>query len=200
MLIAQRLSLDYTLLRSSISKKRPSSCDIRARYCDALCAARMTQFLYMLSCSFRFDVPAIAGCCARASCTRWCGDTRALCAQQWFGWAMNVPGYRLSRAAQSVAAVGCHIPTFGHHRQPTTHKCRMSLGFGHGASNRFAGTSLFDRLDYHRPSVIRIAPQARVFLPKKQRRNRDEHSNARETRNKEVQHGTVELERGLVHP
>ena len=51
---------------------------------DASCAAMMTQFLYMLG-SFRFGVPAIARNCARASCTSWCGDTRGLCAQQWFG-------------------------------------------------------------------------------------------------------------------
>ena len=65
--------------------KRPNSCGIRARYCDALCAARMTQFLYMLSCSFRLGVAAVGRNCARASCTSWCGDTRGLCAQQWFG-------------------------------------------------------------------------------------------------------------------
>ena len=56
-----------------------------ARYCDALYAAMMTQFLYMLSCSFRFGVPAIAGSCARANCTSWCRDTRGLCEPQWFG-------------------------------------------------------------------------------------------------------------------
>jgi len=65
--------------------KRRNSCGIGARYCDALCAAMITQILCVLSCSFRFDVPAIAGGRARASCTRWCGDTRALCAPQWFG-------------------------------------------------------------------------------------------------------------------
>ncbi len=65
--------------------KRRSSCGIRARYCDALCAAMMTQFLYMLSCSFRLGVAAVGRNCARASCTSWCGDTRGLCAQQWFG-------------------------------------------------------------------------------------------------------------------
>ncbi len=32
-----------------------------ARYCDALYAAMMTQFLYMLSCSFRFGVPGNCG-------------------------------------------------------------------------------------------------------------------------------------------
>ena len=56
-----------------------------ARYCDALYAAMMTQFLYMLSCSFRFGVPAIAGSGTRASCTSWSGDTRGLCARQWSG-------------------------------------------------------------------------------------------------------------------
>src|SRR5271157_4205418 len=61
--------------------KRPNRCGIGARYCDALCAARMTQFLYLLNYSFRFGVRAIAGSCARASCTSWCGDTRGLCAQ-----------------------------------------------------------------------------------------------------------------------
>jgi hypothetical protein len=65
--------------------KRRSSCDIRARYCDALCAAMMTQFLYRLSCSFRLSVAAVARNCARASCTIWCGDTRGLCVQKWFG-------------------------------------------------------------------------------------------------------------------
>ena len=65
--------------------KRRSSCDIGARYCDALCAAMMTQFLYRLTCSFRLSVAAVARNCARTSCTTWCGDTRALCVQKWFG-------------------------------------------------------------------------------------------------------------------
>ena len=42
----------------------------------------------------------------------WCGDTRALCAQQWFGWAMNVYGYRSSGAALCCAwipQIGVHI-------------------------------------------------------------------------------------------
>ena len=46
LLIVQRLSFDYTLLRSSISKKRPSSCDTYPRCCDALRAAMVQQFLY----------------------------------------------------------------------------------------------------------------------------------------------------------
>ena len=47
---------------------------------DALCAAMVPQFLYMLSCSLSLGVAAIARNCARASCTSWCGDTRGLCA------------------------------------------------------------------------------------------------------------------------
>ena len=92
--------------------KRRSSCDIRARYCDALCAAMMTQFLYRLSCSFRLGVAAVGRNCARASCTSWCGDTRGLCAQQWFGWAMNVHGYRSSGAALCCALI--HQHRWGH--------------------------------------------------------------------------------------
>ena len=65
--------------------KRPNRCGIRARYCDALCAAMMTQFLYRLSCSFRLGVAAVGGNGARASCTSWCGGTRGLCVQKWFG-------------------------------------------------------------------------------------------------------------------
>jgi hypothetical protein len=55
------------------------------RYCDALCAAMVTQFLYRPSCSFRLGVAAVERNCARAGCTSRCGDTRGLCAQQWFG-------------------------------------------------------------------------------------------------------------------
>ena len=34
-----------------------------------------------------------------------CVDTRGLCAQQWFGWAMNVPGNRSSGAALCCARI-----------------------------------------------------------------------------------------------
>lgn len=88
--------------------KRPNNCDIRARYCEALCAARMTQFLYLIDRSFRFGVPGIAGSCARASYTSWCGDTRGLCAQQWFGWAMNVHGCRSSGAVVCCGLIHQH--------------------------------------------------------------------------------------------
>src|SRR5271157_370280 len=65
--------------------KRRSSCGNGARYCEALCAGTMTQFLYILSCLFRLGGVAFGRNCARASCRSWCGDTRGLCAQQWFG-------------------------------------------------------------------------------------------------------------------
>jgi hypothetical protein len=80
------------------------------RYCDALCATRMTQFLYMLSCSFMLGVAAAERNCARASCTSWCGDTRGLCAQ--FGWVTNVIDYRSSGAALCcvwIPSIGVHI-------------------------------------------------------------------------------------------
>src|SRR5664280_241949 len=65
--------------------KRRNSCDIRARYCDALCAAMMTQFLYKPSCSLRLGVAAVGRNFACASCAIWCDDARRLCVQQWFG-------------------------------------------------------------------------------------------------------------------
>src|SRR5271167_1657591 len=52
--------------------------------CGALCAARMTQFLLQL-CAHLDRCSGNCRNCARASCTNWCGDTRGLCAQQWFG-------------------------------------------------------------------------------------------------------------------
>ena len=63
----------------------------------------MTQFLYMLSCSFRLGVAAFGRNCARSSCTSWCGDTRGLCAPQWFGWVTNVFDYRSNGAALDCA-------------------------------------------------------------------------------------------------
>jgi hypothetical protein len=71
-------------------------------YCNALCAATMMQFLYMLSCSFRLGVAPVRRNCARASCARRCKDTRELFVQQWCGWATNVHGYRSSGAGLCV--------------------------------------------------------------------------------------------------
>src|SRR5271157_3722567 len=107
-----RCSLTTPPFMQVLPIKRRSSCDIGARYCEALCAAMMTQFLYRLSCSFRLSVAAVARNCARASCTTWCGDTRALCAQQWFGWVTNVIDYRSNGAAlclERSTSIGLYI-------------------------------------------------------------------------------------------
>ena len=53
------------------------------RYCDALCAAGMTQFLYILSWSFRLGVAAVGRNCARESCARCCAGKHGLFVQQW---------------------------------------------------------------------------------------------------------------------
>ena len=85
LLIGRRLSADYTLLKSSISEKRPSSCDICAPVLGCIVCGHGHAVLFVLSCSFRFGVVAFGRNCARASCTNWCGDTCGLCAHQWFG-------------------------------------------------------------------------------------------------------------------
>ena len=84
--------------------KRQSSCDIRARYCDAMCAAMTTQFLYRPSCSFRLGVAAVERNCARAGCASWCGDTRQLCAQQWFGLGDKCTGLSFERSGAVLCA------------------------------------------------------------------------------------------------
>ena len=94
-----RCSLTTPPFMQVLPVKRRNSCAIGARYCDALCAAMMTRFLYILSSLFRLGVVAVGRNCARASCTTWCGDTRGLCAQKWFGWVTNVFDYRTNRAA-----------------------------------------------------------------------------------------------------
>ena len=48
LLTAQRLSIDYILLKSPISEKRQSGCDTCACYCHRLCAAMATQYLFLL--------------------------------------------------------------------------------------------------------------------------------------------------------
>jgi len=62
----------------------------------------------MLRGSFRLGVAAFGRNDARANCTSWCGDTRGLCVQKWFGWAMNVPDYRSSGAAVCCARIHQH--------------------------------------------------------------------------------------------
>ena len=108
MLIGLRLEVDYTLSRLSISEKRPRSCDTGVRYCDALCAAMMTQFLYILSCSFRLSIAAVGRNRARANCARCCAGKHGLFVQQWCCWAMNVHGYRSSGAAPCCGLIHRH--------------------------------------------------------------------------------------------
>ena len=88
--------------------KRPNRCGIRARYCDALCAAMMTQFLYRLSCSFRLGVAAV-GRKVRAQVAQAGAAVRAGCAyRKGLVWAMNVPGYRSSGAALCCGLIHQH--------------------------------------------------------------------------------------------
>ena len=47
-----RCGLTTPLFMQVLPTKRPNSCGIRARYCDALCAAMMTQFLLQLCAHF----------------------------------------------------------------------------------------------------------------------------------------------------
>ena len=61
LLISQWLSVDYTLLRSSISEKRPSSCDIGASCWDASCAALWTSACLW----FAFVFVRCSGSCTR---------------------------------------------------------------------------------------------------------------------------------------
>src|SRR5664279_218502 len=109
---SMRCSLTTPPFMQVLPVKRRNGCGIGARYCEALCAAMMTQFLYILSCSFRLGVVAVGRNCARASCATWCGDTRGLCAQQWFGWVTNVFDYRSNGAALCCAV--SHRQRCGH--------------------------------------------------------------------------------------
>ncbi len=88
--------------------KRPSSCDTGGPYCDALCAAMMTQFSYLLSArsglvfrKLREIVRARVaqrGAAVRAGCAYRSGSV----------WAMNVHGYRSSGAALCCGLIHQH--------------------------------------------------------------------------------------------
>src|SRR5271166_4835240 len=110
--------------------KRQSNRDIRAHACDALCTTRMTQFLYMLSCWFRLGVAAVVRNCARASCTSWCGDTRGLCAQQWFGLGDECTRLSFERSGTVLwtdppASVGTSVASCCHLRAGCSRTVRM---------------------------------------------------------------------------
>ena len=96
------LASDYPIHPTVLCQKRRNSCGIRARYCDALCAAMMTQFLYKPSCSLRLGVAAVGRNFACANCAIWCDDARRLCVQQWFG-----SGDECERLSSSGAALYC---------------------------------------------------------------------------------------------
>ena len=108
LLIAQRLSADYTLLKSSISENRRSSYDIRAPRMRCVVRSRDGQFLLQLRTYFgsvfrqlreavRAQV-AQAGAAICAGCARSSGSV----------WAMNVPGYRSSGAALCCGLIRQH--------------------------------------------------------------------------------------------
>src|SRR5271157_4806867 len=63
LLIDKRLSVDYTLLRSSISKKRRSSCDIRAPLLRCIVCSHDDAVLVAVVCSSRIGVAAVVRNC-----------------------------------------------------------------------------------------------------------------------------------------
>ena len=84
-LIARQLSADYTLFKSSISEKQPSSCDIRAPLVRGIVCSQDDAVLVHVELLVAVWCSVNCRNCMRASCTSWCGDTRGLCAQQWVG-------------------------------------------------------------------------------------------------------------------
>ena len=108
LLIARRLSVDYTLSRSSITEKRRSGCDTRAPLLRFIVCSHDDAVLVHAERSFRFGVAAVGRNFARASCARWCRDMRELFVQQWCVWAMNVHGYRSSNAVQCCGLIHQH--------------------------------------------------------------------------------------------
>jgi hypothetical protein len=87
-MIARRLSVDYTLLRSPISEKRPSSCDTGAPCWDASCAVVVERCLFLVRVRFR-SVFRQLHASVRASCASWCVGRCELCIQQWCSWVLG---------------------------------------------------------------------------------------------------------------
>lgn len=88
LLIVRRLSVDYTMLRSSISEKRPSTCDTGVPCWDASCAAVVQRCLCPVRVRFRSALRQLhAG--VRASYASWCAGRCELCVQQWCGWVLG---------------------------------------------------------------------------------------------------------------
>ena len=76
------LASDYPIHQTVLLQKRRNSCDTRAHYLRCVVCSHGAAVLVR-----SVPVWCSGNCrnCARASCTSWCGDTRGLCAQQWFG-------------------------------------------------------------------------------------------------------------------
>ncbi len=96
--ILNEMRLDYSPLHRGFAYKTTEQLWHSRALLRCIVCSHHDEVLVAVVCSFRIGVPAIARNCVRASCTRWCGGKLALCPQQWFGWPMNVRGYRLSRA------------------------------------------------------------------------------------------------------
>jgi len=110
-LLSRRCGLTTPPSMQVLPIKRPNSCGICARYCDALCAAMMTQFLLELCAHFGSAFRHLRETVC-ASWTSWCSDTRGLYVQKWCGWVL---GYaRLSFERRGVVPrftdIGVHRP------------------------------------------------------------------------------------------
>jgi hypothetical protein len=68
----------------------------------------MTQFLYILSCSFRLGVAAVGRNCARKLHKLVRRHARAVRTGSGSAWAMTIPGYRSSGAALGCAWLPQH--------------------------------------------------------------------------------------------
>ena len=106
-LILNEMRLDYSPLHAGFAYKTTEQLWHSRALLRCIVCSYDDAVLVAVVCSFRIGVPAIARNGARASCTRWCGDTRGLCALQWC-WAMNVRGYRSSGAALCCARIRQH--------------------------------------------------------------------------------------------
>jgi hypothetical protein len=101
--ILNEMRLDYSPIHAGFAYKTTEQLWHWRALLRCIVCSHHDAVLVAVVCSFRIGVPAIARNCARASCTRWCGDTRGLCALRWC-WAMNVRGYRSSGSGAVLCA------------------------------------------------------------------------------------------------
>src|SRR5271157_2591974 len=83
--IINEMQLDYSPIHAGFASKTTEQLWHSLALLRCIVCRQDDAVLVAVVCSFRIGVPAIARNCVRASCTSWCGDTRGLCAQQWFG-------------------------------------------------------------------------------------------------------------------